>query len=39
MANEKMTENQALYAHIGHVLFDKRTVDGCTRVLMRKELA
>jgi N-acetylglutamate synthase-like GNAT family acetyltransferase len=39
MTNEKMTENQALYARIGYVLFDRRTVNGYTRVLMRKELA
>jgi N-acetylglutamate synthase-like GNAT family acetyltransferase len=38
MTNEKMTENQALYARIGYVLFDKQTVHGYSRVLMRKAL-
>jgi len=38
MTNEKMTENQALYARIGYVLFDKRSVHGYSRVLMRKAL-
>ena len=38
MTNEKMTENQVLYAKIGYVLFDRREVDGYFRVLMRKEL-
>ena len=39
MTNEKMTENQALYARIGYVPFDLQTVDGYSRVLMRKPLA
>jgi GNAT superfamily N-acetyltransferase len=39
MTNEKMTENQELYARIGYVLFDKQTVHGYSRVLMRKPLA
>jgi ribosomal protein S18 acetylase RimI-like enzyme len=38
MTNEKMTENQALYSRIGYVLYDRRTVNGYTRVVMRKEL-
>jgi N-acetylglutamate synthase-like GNAT family acetyltransferase len=38
MTNEKMTENQALYARMGYVLFDRRVVDGYCRVLMRKVL-
>ena len=38
MTNEKMTENQALYARIGYVLFDRQTVHGYSRVLMRKSL-
>ena len=39
MTNEKMTENQELYARIGYVLFDRQTVHGYSRVLMRKPLA
>ena len=39
MTNEKMTENQDLYARIGYVLFDRQTVHGYCRVLMRKPLA
>jgi N-acetylglutamate synthase-like GNAT family acetyltransferase len=39
MTNEKMTENQALYTRIGYVPFDRQTVDGYARVLMRKRLA
>ena len=39
MTNEKMTENQALYARIGYVPFDRRLVHGYSRVLMRKALA
>ncbi len=39
MTNEKMTENQALYARMGYVLFDRRVVDGYCRVLMRKVLS
>jgi GNAT superfamily N-acetyltransferase len=38
MTNEKMTENRALYERIGYVLFDRRAVDGYSRVLMRKAL-
>ena len=38
MTNEKMTENQELYAAIGYVLFDRQTVHGYSRVLMRKPL-
>ena len=38
MTNEKMTENQALYSRIGYVLFDRQTVHGYSRVLMRKPL-
>jgi len=38
MTNEKMTENQDLYARIGYVLFDRQTVHGYSRVLMRKSL-
>jgi N-acetylglutamate synthase-like GNAT family acetyltransferase len=39
MTNEKMTENQELYARIGYVLFDRQIVHGYSRVLMRKRLA
>ena len=39
MTNEKMTENQELYARIGYVQFDRQTVHGYSRVLMRKPLA
>ena len=39
MTNEKMTENQALYARIGYVLFDRQIVHGYSRVLMRKALS
>jgi N-acetylglutamate synthase-like GNAT family acetyltransferase len=38
MTNEKMNENQELYARIGYVLFDRQTVHGYSRVLMRKPL-
>ena len=38
MTNAKMTENQALYARIGYVLFDQQAVHGYSRVLMRKQL-
>jgi len=38
MTNEKMTENQELYARVGYVLFDRQTVHGYSRVLMRKHL-
>ena len=36
--HEKMTENQALYARIGYVEFDRRTENGFARVYMRKSL-
>ena len=36
--HEKMTENQALYAKIGYVEFDRRTEKGLARVYMRKPL-
>jgi ribosomal protein S18 acetylase RimI-like enzyme len=36
--NEKMTENQALYAKIGYVEYDRRTENGYSRVFMRKTL-
>jgi ribosomal protein S18 acetylase RimI-like enzyme len=36
--NEKMTENQALYAKIGYVEYDRRTENGYSRVYMRKKL-
>lgn len=38
MTHEKMTENQALYARIGYALYDRRLVDGYSRILMRKVL-
>ena len=38
MTNDKMTENQDLYARIGYVLFDRQIVHGYSRVLMRKRL-
>jgi len=36
--HEKMTENQALYAKIGYVEFDRQTENGRPRVYMRKPL-
>jgi len=39
MTNEKMPENQALYERIGYEIFDRRTVNGYRRVLMRKSLS
>ncbi len=36
--NEKMTENQAWYAKLGYVEFDRRTEKGLRRVYMRKRL-
>jgi ribosomal protein S18 acetylase RimI-like enzyme len=36
--NEKMTENQALYARIGYVEYDRRARGGTSVVYMRKEL-
>lgn len=37
--HEKMVENQALYAHIGYVEYERRAEDGFSRVFMRKRLA
>jgi GNAT superfamily N-acetyltransferase len=37
--HEKMTENQALYAKIGYVEYDRRVEAGLARVFMRKRLA
>jgi ribosomal protein S18 acetylase RimI-like enzyme len=36
--HETMTENQALYAKIGYVEFDRRTEKGLARVYMKKLL-
>jgi N-acetylglutamate synthase-like GNAT family acetyltransferase len=36
--NERMTENQALYARLGYAVFEHRMVDGYARVFMRKPL-
>jgi N-acetylglutamate synthase-like GNAT family acetyltransferase len=36
--HEKMTENQALYAKIGYVEYDRRAEQGLARVYMRKPL-
>jgi GNAT superfamily N-acetyltransferase len=36
--NEKMTENQSLYAKIGYVEYDRRSENGYGRVYMRKRL-
>jgi ribosomal protein S18 acetylase RimI-like enzyme len=36
--HEKMTENQALYARIGYVEYDRRFEQGLARVYMRKPL-
>ena len=36
--HEKMTENQAMYAKLGYVEFDRRTEHGFARVYMRKAL-
>ena len=36
--HQKMTENQALYAKIGYVEFDRRFEDGLPRIYMRKRL-
>jgi N-acetylglutamate synthase-like GNAT family acetyltransferase len=36
--HEKMTENQALYARIGYVEYDRRPQDGFSLVYMRKQL-
>ena len=38
MTNEKMVENQGLYSRIGYVQYDRRTVEGYSRVIMRKTL-
>jgi ribosomal protein S18 acetylase RimI-like enzyme len=37
--NEKMVENIALYARLGYVETERRTVDNHRRVFMRKDLA
>jgi ribosomal protein S18 acetylase RimI-like enzyme len=37
--HEKMTENQALYARIGYVEYERRAGDGFSRIFMRKRLA
>ena len=39
MTNEKMVENQARYSRIGYVQYDRRSVKGYARVIMRKSLA
>jgi N-acetylglutamate synthase-like GNAT family acetyltransferase len=36
--HEKMTENQALYAKIGYIEYERRLDDGLPRVFMRKRL-
>lgn len=36
--NEKMTENRALYQRIGYVEYRRETLDGRTRVFLRKPL-
>lgn len=36
--NEKMTENRALYRRIGYVEYKRETLDGRTRVYLRKRL-
>jgi N-acetylglutamate synthase-like GNAT family acetyltransferase len=36
--NVRMTENRALYAHVGYVELDQETVEGRHRVWMRKRL-
>jgi N-acetylglutamate synthase-like GNAT family acetyltransferase len=36
--NEVMTENQAIYAHLGYREIDRRTVDGYRRLYMEKIL-
>jgi len=36
--HEKMIENQALYAKLGYVEYDRRTEAGLARVYMRKQL-
>jgi ribosomal protein S18 acetylase RimI-like enzyme len=36
--HQKMTENQALYAKIGYLEYDRRVDDGLARVYMRKRL-
>lgn len=37
--HEKMTENQALYAKLGYIEYERRTEGGLSRVFMRKQLA
>jgi ribosomal protein S18 acetylase RimI-like enzyme len=36
--HEKMTENQAMYARIGYVEYERRSEHGLSRVFMRKPL-
>jgi GNAT superfamily N-acetyltransferase len=36
--NEKMTENRVLYERIGYVEYKRETLDGRTRIYMRKPL-
>jgi ribosomal protein S18 acetylase RimI-like enzyme len=36
--HEKMTENQALYARLGYVEYERRREHGLARVFMRKQL-
>jgi GNAT superfamily N-acetyltransferase len=36
--HEKMTENQAIYARVGYVEYDRRAQHGFARVFMRKQL-
>lgn len=37
--HQKMTENQALYARVGYVEYERRADDGFSRVFMRKRLS
>lgn len=37
--NARMTENLALYAHLGYVEYERRTENGFERVYLRKRLA
>ena len=36
---EKMVENQTLYARLGYTEYDRRTESGLSRVYMRKQLS
>jgi ribosomal protein S18 acetylase RimI-like enzyme len=36
--HEKMTENQALYAKLGYVEYDRRLENGLARVYMKKQV-